>query len=227
MMRAGLKRGKSGVQTVYDVFALAPLGAGVVDTTAGSALVTGYFTGPELKNLLEFWLVDNPAHPGEYFPRTSGMRFRYDPARPKFDVVTAVEIGDLDRGYRAIDTSGKDERLYSLTCPLMVAKIVVAIPKYTKGTLALVPKNKAGQPLKSKVEALDDPRGNTPDLLSPAGTADEGSVAMGAGKDAVREIKEWQAIMDHLRSLPVKTEGELPVIPVDERAAEVRAIKAG
>ena len=43
---------------------------------------------------------------------------------------------------------------------------------------------------------------------------------------AVREIKDWQAIMDHLRSLPAK-KGELPVIPVDERAAEVRAIKVG
>ena len=68
MMRAGFTRGKSGVQTVSDVFAVAPLGAGVVDATAGSALVTGYFTGQELKNLLEFFLVDNPAHPGEYFP---------------------------------------------------------------------------------------------------------------------------------------------------------------
>ena len=67
-MRSGLIRGKSGVQTVYDVFAVAPLGAGVVDTTAGSTLVTGYFTGQELKNLLEFFLVDNPAHPGEYSP---------------------------------------------------------------------------------------------------------------------------------------------------------------
>ena len=111
LMRAGLTRGKSGVQTVYDVFAVAPLGAGVVDTTAGSALVTGYFTGQELKNLLEFFLVDNPAHPGEYFPRASGMRFRYDLSRPKFDVVTAIELGDLDRGYRAIDITGKDERL--------------------------------------------------------------------------------------------------------------------
>ena len=156
MMRAGLTRGKSGVQTVYDVFAVAPLGAGVVDPTAGSALVTGYFTGQELKNLLEFLLVDNPAHPGEYFPRASGMRFRYDPSRPKFDVVTAIELGDLDRGYSAIDISGKDERLYSLTCPLMLGPIIVAIPKYTKGKLALVPKNKDGQPLKSRVEALDD-----------------------------------------------------------------------
>jgi 5'-nucleotidase len=226
MMRASFLRGKSGVLTVYDVFAVAPLGAGVVDPTAGSALVTGYFTGQELKNILEFLLVDNPAHPGEYFPRTSGMRFRYDLSRPKFDVVTAVELGDLDHGYKAVDITGKDERLYSLTCPLMLGTILVAIPKYTKGKLALVAKNKDGQPLKSKVEALDDPRGNTPDLLPPAGTPDRGSVATGPGKDAVKEIKEWQAIMDHLRALPVKAKGELPVIPVDDRAAEVRAIKA-
>jgi 5'-nucleotidase len=176
MMRAGLTRGKSGVQTVYDVFAVAPLGAGVVDPTAGSTLVTGYFTGEELKHLLEFFLVDNPAHPGEYFPRASGMRFRYDPSRPKFDVVTAIEGGDLDNGYRAIDITGKNERLYSLTCPLMVGQIVVAIPKYAKGKLAIVPKNKGGQPLKSKVEALDDPRDDTPDLLPPAGTMDHSSV---------------------------------------------------
>jgi 5'-nucleotidase len=227
MMRSGLIRGKSGVQTVYDVFAVAPLGAGVVDTTAGSTLVTGYFTGQELKNLVEFFLVDSAAHPGEYFPRASGMRFRYDPSRPQFDVVTAIEMGDLDRGYRAIDISGKDARLYSLTCPLMLAMILIAIPKYTKGKLPLVAKNKDGQPLTSKVEALNDPRSGTPDLLAPTGTMDRTSVATAPEKGAVREIKEWQAIMDHLRALPVKTAGELPMIPVDERAAEVRAIKAG
>ena len=227
LMRAGLTRGKSGVQTVYDVFAVAPLGYGVVDTTAGSALVTGYFTGQELKNLLEFFLVDNPAHPGEYFPRSSGMRYRYDLSRPKFDVVTGIELGDLDGGYRAIDITGKDEKLYSLTCPLMLGVIVVAIPKYTKGKLPLVPKNKEGQPLTSRVEALDDPRSSTAHLLSPPGTTDKSSVATMAGAGAVREIKEWQAIMDHLRRLPVEGKGELPTIPVDERAAEVRAIKAG
>ncbi len=45
-MRAGLMRGKSGVVTVYDVFAVAPLGAGAVDSTAGSALVTAYLHRP-------------------------------------------------------------------------------------------------------------------------------------------------------------------------------------
>ena len=227
LMRAGLIRGKSDVQTVYDVFAVAPLGAGVLDATAGSALVTGYFTGQELKHLLEFLLVDNPAHPGEFFPRTSGMRFRYDLSRPQFDVVTAIELGDIDRGYRAIDITGKDARLYSLTCPLYFAVIATAIPKYTKGKLTLVPKNKEGQPLKSKVEALTELASETPDLLPPAGVIDQESFATLPEKFAVREIKEWQAIMDHMRSLPVKSPGELPTIPVDDRAAEVRAIKVG
>jgi 5'-nucleotidase len=155
------------------------------------------------------------------------MRFRYDQSRPKFDVVTAIELGDLDRGYRAIDITGKDERLYSLTCPLYLGIILVAIPKYTKGKLALVAKNKGGQPLTSRVEALDEPGGNSGYMLPPPGKVDKGSVATAPEKGAVREIKEWQAIMDHLRSLPVKVKGELPMIPVDERAAEVRAIKVG
>jgi 5'-nucleotidase len=227
MMRAPLLRGRSGVLTVYDVFAVAPLGAGVVDPTAGSALVTGWFTGKDVKQILEFFLVDNPAHPGEYFPRASGLRFRYDTSRPTFDVVTAIELGDLERGYRAIDITGEDRRLYSLTCPLMLGTILAAIPRYTKGKLPLVAKNREGQPLTSRVEALDDPRGSTAHLLAPPGTVDRNSVVTAAGTGAVREIKEWQAIMDHLRSLPVKNRGELPVIPVDERAAEVRAIQAG
>ena len=145
----------------------------------------------------------------------------------KFDVVTAVELGDLDHGYRAIDISGKDSRLYSLSCPLMLGPIIVAIPKYTKGKLALVPKKKDGTPLTSKVDALDMPHENSGYLLPPPGKTDATSVATGTGKNAGLEIKEWQAIMDHLRSLPVKTKDKLPVIPVDERAAEIRAIKAG
>jgi 5'-nucleotidase len=227
MLRSPLAHGRSGVQTVYDVFAVAPLGAGVLDATAGSALVTGYFTGQELKHILEFLLVDNPAHPGEYFPRASGMRFHYDPSRPKFDAVTAIELGDLDRGYRGIDITGKDTGLHSLTCPLYLAIILVAIPTYTKGKLMLAPKNKEGQPLKSRVEALDDPRDDTPDLLPPSATMDTDSFDTMTGNGALREIKEWQAIMDHLRALPTKSPGELPVIPVDERAAEVRAIRVG
>ncbi len=173
LMRASLKRGKSGVQTVYDVFAVAPLGAGVVDPTAGSALVTGYFTGQELKNLLEFLLVDNPAHPGEYFPRASGMRFRYDPSRPKFDVVTAIELGDLDRGYRAIDITGKDERLYSLTCPLYARHDPRGHPEVHQGQAGRSsPRTRTGSPSRRGSRRSRTLAATTPYLLPPPGTTD-------------------------------------------------------
>jgi 5'-nucleotidase / UDP-sugar diphosphatase len=227
MMRAPLLRGKSGVLTVYDVFTVAPLGAGIVDTTAGSALVTAYFTGLELKNLLEFMLIDNPTHPGEMFPRVSGMRFYYDKSRPMFDVVTSIELGDFDRGYRKIGITDKDASLYGLTCPLMVGQIIVGIPKYTKGKLTFAPKTKTGEPLTSKVEALDSPHKYASYMLPPPSTVDRRSVEVGTVNGAVGEIKEWQAIMEHLRSFPAKSKGELPTVVIDERAAEVRAIKVG
>jgi 5'-nucleotidase len=56
---------------------------------------------------------------------------------------------------------------------------------------------------------------------------DNDSVATVTHNGAVREIKEWQAIMDYLRTLPKKDKEKLPTIPVDKRAAEVRAIKVG
>jgi len=224
MMRAGLKKGVTGIQTVYDIFAVAPLGSGVVDPTPGSTLVTAYFTGKEIKNILEFLLVDNPSHPGEYFPRASGMRFRYDSSRPTFEVVTAIELGDFDHGYKAIDISGKDEQLYSLTCPLMLGQILVSIPKYTRDKLALVPKNAKGDRLKSKVEALEMPKNNAAFMLAPNGIVmDYTGTAL--SKNSVSEIKEWQAIMDYLVQLPVNKNDKLPLVPVDKRAAEVRAIK--
>jgi 5'-nucleotidase/UDP-sugar diphosphatase len=224
MMRAGLKKGVTGIQTVYDIFAVAPLGSGVVDPTPGSTLVTAYFTGKEIKNILEFLLLDNPSHPGEFFPRASGMRFHYDSSRPKFEVVTAIELGDLDHGYKLIDISGKDIQLYSLTCPLMLGQILVSIPKYTKDKLALVPKNAKGEPFKSKVEALDLPKDNVAEILAPHGISmDKNELSMRS--NTVREIKEWQAIMDYLVQLPVNKNDKLPLVPVDKRADEVRAIK--
>jgi 5'-nucleotidase len=43
----------------------------------------------------------------------------------------------------------------------------------------------------------------------------------------MRKIRGWRKIADRLCSVPFKSPGGSPTIPVDERAAEVRAIKAG
>ena len=96
MMRAGLTRGKSGVQTVYDVFAVAPLGAGVVDTTAGSALVTGYFTGPGAEESARVLPRGQPGPPRRVLP----PRLRHEiPLRP-----VAPEVRRRD-GHRDWETS--------------------------------------------------------------------------------------------------------------------------
>ncbi len=227
MMRAGLSRGKTGVLTVYDVFAVAPLGAGVVDPTPGSTLVTGYFTGQDLKTLLEFLLVDNAAHPGEYFPRASGMRFRYDPSRPKFDVVTAIELGDLDRGYKAIDISGKDERLYSLTCPLMLGPIIVAIPKYTKGKLALVPKKKDGTA--AQVEGRCARDAARKHRLPAAAARHDGCGQCRHERGQERRPRDQGVAGDHGSPAPPagQEQGRTAGDPGRCARAEVRAIKAG
>ena len=228
LMRTGLNRGKSGVQTVYDVYAVASIGTGVVDPTAGSTLVTGYFTGQELKNILEFFLAINPAS-GELFPRVSGLKFRYDLSRPTLDAVTTIEVGNFDEGYQAIDITGQDDQLFSLTCPLQVSPFITGIPKLTEGKLSVVAKNRNGEPLKSSVEALEIPgeRKSTPDLILSQGSVDRESIVTEVENDVVQELKEWQAIMDYLVAMPKKSGEKFPTIPVDERASEARAIREG
>jgi 5'-nucleotidase len=222
MVRAGLPKGASGIQTAYDVFLLAPLGIGVADQSAGGSLVVAHLTGREIKNCLEFFLPGNPNLPGQYFPRVSGMRFRCDLSRPKFDAVTQIELGDLDRGYRAIDISETGKQLYSLTCNLYLGIILASVPKKTNGALPLVPKKKDGTPLRSRADALPAVQSG-PYLLPPKGTIDKDEV-MRDPKAASLEIKEWQAIMNYLKSLPTKNAQGVTVLAMDERANENRSI---
>jgi 5'-nucleotidase / UDP-sugar diphosphatase len=223
MVRAGLTKGTSGVQTAYDIFLVAPLGIGVVDQSAGGSLVRAYVKGREIKNCLEFLLLGNPSLPGQYFPRVSGMRFRYDLSRPKFDAVTQIELGDLARGYRVIDISDKAKDLYSLACNLYMGITLASIPKRTKGALPLVPKTKDGAPMQSRTEALPDEQSG-PYLLPAKGTIDTGDVVADPRTAASTEIKEWQAIMNYLKSLPEKTDKGVTVLEIDERVKEDRSI---
>ena len=85
----------------------------------------------------------------------------------------------------------------------------------------------AGGGLRNVVVRITDGATGHYDPPSTPATLDQSSVATVTGKGPVREIKEWQAVMDYLRALPVKNGSKLPTIPVDERANEVRAIKVG
>ncbi len=222
-IRAALIKGNSGIQTVYDVFSLAPLGGGIVDPTAGSAMVQAYFTGRELKSMLEFFLIDDPNHPGEYFPRVSGMRFFYDPSRPKFAQITAIELGDLDGGYRPMDLSESATRLYSFTCSLYVGVIIAALPRLSKGAVQLVPKKADGTPIKTRTDAVVDPQASSGPYVIPGGG---GSLESDSAvtSSAQQEVKEWQAIMDYLVNLPNKNKDGISVLEMNDRMREVRVI---
>jgi 5'-nucleotidase/UDP-sugar diphosphatase len=222
LIRAGLIRGgRNGIQTVYDVFALAPLGSGIVDTTAGSALVQGYFTAAELKNILEFFLIDDPNHPGEYFPRPSGLRFYYDPSRPRFDQVTKLELGNWEAGYQPIDLTAPT--LYSFATSLYLGSILVHIPQLSQGALTLQPKKADGSPLTNHTDAIADPRDSTSPYVLPATT--DLNTELAAVDASKREIKEWQAIMDYFVSLPDKNADGISMLIKDERTSEVRGIQ--
>ena len=89
--------------------------------------------------------------PGEYFPRTSGLRVRYDNRAD-------VRRGDGDRTgrprarLRAIDIGGSDERLFSLTCPLMLGTIPWPSEIHERQARSRAEKQ-VGAPLTSRVEA--------------------------------------------------------------------------
>lgn len=223
-IRAALIKGNSGIQTVYDVFSLAPLGGGIVDPTAGSAMVQAYFTGLELKSMLEFFLIDDPNHPGEYFPRVSGMRFFYDPSRPKFAQITAIELGDLDGGYRPMNLSESASRLYSFTCSLYVGVIIAALPRLSQGAVQLVPKKADGTPIKTRTDAVVDPQASSGPYVIPGGGGSlESDSAVTSSTQ--QEVKEWQAIMDYLVSLPNKNKDGISVLEKSDRMREVRVIR--
>jgi 5'-nucleotidase len=104
--------------------------------------------------------------------------------------------------------------------------MVIAIPKLTDGKLVLVAKNRQGQPLKSRVEAIAAPAQVTPDLLPQSGTSiDVADMVELSDQGAPVEIKEWQAIMKFLQALPAAAEGELPLVPTDARASEPRFVR--
>ena len=153
------------------------------------------------------------------------MRFRYDLSRPRFDAATAIEVGDLDHGYRAIDISESSAELYSLACNLYLGIILTSIPTKTNGALALAPKQADGTPMLSRADALppDESAQSGPYLLAPKGTIDSDHVVrLGAG--GAMEIKEWQAITNYLKRLPTKNAQGVTMLTMDERVMENRSI---
>ena len=179
-IRSNMKKGRTGVQSVADVFRIAPLGKGYTDSAPGYPLIKAHLTGPEVKTLVEVFLLAYTTKGPPYFPRVSGIRIHYNPLRLPFDRVYRIDLGDDDKGYKTIDLSGKDGKSYSFACTVYVGKFVWAMENLSKGILQAAPKGPDGKPIPTPIDAIVD-----------------GNKAPG-----VQEIKEWEALINHLKSLP-------------------------
>lgn len=203
-IRDDLIKGRHGVQDVSDLFRIAPLGIGQFDDEPGYPMIKAYVSAREIKSLLEVLLLAYQLRDSDsYYPRVSGVRFTYNPWRVPFDRVSRIEIGDPVKGYHDLDLD--DTRLYSIGATSYVGSFTWLVPDLTKGLLDVIPKDAAGRPLPRIEDAIVDQEPNTP---------------------GVQELKEWQALLDHIRSLPDLDGDGLADIPTTGAAAEARMVRA-
>lgn len=203
-IRDNLIKGRHGVQAVSDLFRIAPLGIGELDDAPGYPLIKVYVTGQELKNLLEVLLLAYQMRESKsYYPRVSGLRFSYNPWRVPFDRVSRIELGDPVKGYTPLDLD--DTRLYSIGATSYVGSFTWLVDDLTKGLLSVQPKDAQGQPLAQLKAAIIDAAPEQP---------------------GIQEYKEWQGLLDHVRSLPDQDGDGLADIPTQGPAAELRMLRA-
>lgn len=203
-IRDDLLKGRNGVQDVSDLFRIAPLGIGHFDDEPGYPMIKAYVSAREIKSLLEVLLLAYQLRDSQsYYPRVSGVRFTYNPWRVPFDRISRIEIGDPLKGYHDLDLD--DTRLYSIGATSYVGSFTWLVPDLTKGLLDVIPKDAEGKPLPRIEDAIVDQDPET---------------------EGVQELKEWQALLDHIRGLPDLDGDGLADIPTTGIAAEARMIRA-
>lgn len=202
-LRDDLYLGKSGVQSVADLFRVAPLGVGEFDDQPGYPLIRVYFTPREIRHILEVLLVAYQMRGSDsYYPRVSGVKFTYNPWRVPFDRVSRIWLGDSERGYRELDLEAPG--LISLGTTSYVGSFTWLIPELTFGLFDVVPKDAAGRPLAEIRDAVLDRDPEAP---------------------GIQEYKEWQAFLDHVAALPARDAQGLALLSDQGAAAERRLLR--
>lgn len=202
-LRDELYRGREGVQSVADLFRIAPLGIGEFDDQPGYPLIRVYFTPREIRQILEVLLLAYQMRDSDsYYPRVSGVKFTYNPWRMPFDRVSRIWLGDAERGYRELDPDAPG--LISLGATSYVGSFTWLIPELTYGLFEVVPKDAEGRPLAQIRDAVLDRDPDAP---------------------GIQEYKEWQAFLDHVAALPARDAQGLALLTDQGAAAEQRMLR--
>ncbi|NLV15593.1 MAG: hypothetical protein GXY50_00045 [Syntrophomonadaceae bacterium] len=149
------------------IFQVLSLGQGL-DQTAGYPLVTFYLTGREIKSCLEIQTSIAPDYP-EYSLQISGIKFKYNMGRLRFDRVYDIEISTPDGKFEPIESY----KLYRVCTTYYTATMVSTLREKTYKILSAIPKNSDGIPIEDFSTALVD--------------ADQ-------SRTGVQELKGWKAL---------------------------------
>jgi 5'-nucleotidase len=187
MIRADLVKGTTGVQQVSDVFRVDPVGIGTHDDRPGYGLVKMWFSGKDLKSVLEFLLVGYTLKGKDYYPRISGVQVTYNPRRVPMDQIMEVAIGDDAKGYLPVDLSS--DAMYSVATTTYIAGFMPTISESTYGILHATPRDAKGNPVEDLDTLVWD---SDPETLG------------------IDELKGWRVLIDHVAGLPDTNGDGLP-----------------
>lgn len=199
LIRDDLVRGQSGLLQVSDLFRIVPLGLGMIDSAAGYPLVSFYLTAAELKRAMEVVTSVYPLKGSSYYLQPAGLHFYFNSSRLPFDRVYEVALAE-PQGEPSV-LALEEARLLKVGCNIYNATFIKRIGDFTYGFLQMTPKDSLGRPLGDLKAALVDAR---PDL------------------PGVQELKEWQTLLDYVRTFP-DTDGDgIPNIPERYRKPQAR-----
>jgi 5'-nucleotidase/UDP-sugar diphosphatase len=193
LIRDSFQKGKI---TTADVFQVLSLGIGR-DGVAGYPLLAFYVSGKELKDILEVEASVAPFKKKDAHLQISGIKFAFNPHRVLFDRVTRVSVQDEKGNYQPLDF----KKLYRVCLNLDAAEMINYVSKVTYGLLSVKPKDKKGRTL--------------PDLNKAIIYTDKGS-------SKPRELKEWIALVQYMRSFADTNRNGISNIPEKYRAPEGR-----
>lgn len=185
VIRDDLLKGKTGRVAVCDLFRAVPLGIGM-DDTMSYPLITFYVNAAEIKKTLEVLTSIYPVKGNDYFLEVSGLRFSYNPRRVMFDRVTDIWLGSEEEGYKPLDYSPSNKKLYRVAANIYNSTFLKIVGNFTWHILDIIPKDKKGNPVT--------------DLVTLRVDADK-------TRPGVQELKEWIGLMEYVKTFP-DTDGD-------------------
>jgi 5'-nucleotidase/UDP-sugar diphosphatase len=189
----------NGIETVADLFQTVPLGVGVLDQKPGYPLVRMYFTGKELKQILEILLFAYQTKKTmDYYPRFSGIHFLYNPYRIPLDRIFRIEVQGKE--IDPFDT----QQLYSLATTSYVGGFLWLVDELSFGLFHVQPKDEKGKPILEIREAI---------------------VNKNPSSAQIEEIKEWETFLEYMTGLGDKTLEGYTILEASEEAKRIPMVE--